>query len=536
MTKIAEEAVPDPNSEERISNSNRKPLAFHMSFMALVIMVLIVSLDATALSVAIAVIAHELHGTTLEAFWASISFMLAVVIIQPVHTSLSNVLGRKTPLYASFLMLFIGSIVFAIAHSMSILILGRVLQGLGAGGLDVLSEVILADMTTLKERPLYLGLFVVPMAAGCIFGPIMGGLFSEHLDWRWIGWVNLPVAAVGFLLVLFFLKLKSIPLTPREKMVRVDWIGIALYSVGCTLFVLPVTWAGQMYPWKSWMTILPLILGTIILAVFAWYESRPMEPMFPYRIFRKRTATATLIAGTLHGAVTYPSILYTLLFFQAIFLQSPLKSAISLMPYACSSMVFSVIAAVAVELVRKYRLFILVTWVSTAVGAGLIALWNPSSSLAVKTVFQILLGIGTGALFSILMIPIQACVDVDDMGIAAGILVSFRLFGGLVGLSMSAAVFHNVFEKKIVMVKGLPEVAADLQDVREAVGFIPQLRNLSVSSPALAEIVNAYRQALIAVFLMLAGFGAIGFLLSFFIEEITLEKEELGRQQFVDQG
>ena len=168
------------------------------------------------------VIAHEFRGTTLEAFWASISFVLAVVVVQPIYTSVSNVLGRMVPLYASFLLFVIGSIVLAIAKDMAVLIVGRILQGLGAGGLDVLNEIILADITTLNERPLYLGMLAIPMAGGSVLGPIMGGLFSEYAGWRWIGWVNLPISALGFVLVFFFMKLQSIDESFREKILRLD--------------------------------------------------------------------------------------------------------------------------------------------------------------------------------------------------------------------------------------------------------------------------------------------------------------------------
>ena len=114
------------------------------------------------------------------------------MVTQPIYTSVSDALGRKVPLYAAFLLFTIGAVVFATAQDMAVLILGRVLQGLGGGGLDVLQEIILADMTTLKERSLYLGLITLPLAVGTILGPVVGALFSEFVSWRWIGWSELP--------------------------------------------------------------------------------------------------------------------------------------------------------------------------------------------------------------------------------------------------------------------------------------------------------------------------------------------------------
>ena len=232
-----------------------------------------------------------LNGTTLEAFWASLCFLLAVVAVMPIITSLSDVLGRKIPLYASFIIFITGSIVFALANSMGILIRGRVLQGLGGGGLDVLGEVILADITSLKERPLYLGLFSIPMAGGAICGPIVGAALAENASWRWIGWINLPLGVTGLLLFFFFLRLKPIESTLAVKIARLDWTGMVLFLIGSTLFSLPLSWAGALYPWASYKTLVPLILGFLVLISFGFYEARPVQPVFPYRIFKSRTAT-----------------------------------------------------------------------------------------------------------------------------------------------------------------------------------------------------------------------------------------------------
>ncbi|KAK7757129.1 hypothetical protein SLS62_000676 [Diatrype stigma] len=478
-------------------------------------------------------IAHDLSATTLEAFWASIAFMLAVVIVQPVYTSISNVFGRLAPLYVAFCFFMIGSIVFAISIDMGVLITGRVLQGIGAGGLDVLNEIILADITTLKERPMYLGMMAIPVAGGTILGPIIGGLLSQYATWRWVGWINLPVSAVGLVLVIFFLKLQALKASVRQKLRRLDWTGLIFFTGGCTLVALPVAWAGALFPWSSWKTILPLCLGVLLLVGFSWYETKPEEPVFPYRIFKHRTAAVSLFGALLHGLVAYSIVFYAPLFFQAVFLDDPLQSAVSTLPLACCSVAFGVIGAVAVEVIRKYRLIILASWVFAAVGMGLLTLWDRDASRAAKASFQIILGIGTGNLFSVLNLPMQASVPhVDDMGLAAGTLISFRLFGALIGLSMCSTVFTSVFSMEIGSLGPLPDSIAVLYDAQHALESIPLLRQSEISSEALDVIIKAYMSSMYAVFWMLAGVSLVGFLSSFLIKEISLEKEELGRQQF----
>lgn len=171
-----------------------------------------------------------------------------MVVIQPIYTSFSDIFGRKIPLYAAFVLFAVGSIVFAVARSMAVLIVGRTLQGLGGGCLDVLSEVIVADITTLQERPIYIGWLSLPMALGCIAGPILGAVFSEYVSWRWIGWINLPVTGVALFLAVFFMRLKPIDQAFRTQLGRIDWTGMAVFTAGCILFVLPLSWAGNMYP------------------------------------------------------------------------------------------------------------------------------------------------------------------------------------------------------------------------------------------------------------------------------------------------
>ena len=478
-------------------------------------------------------ITQDLRGTTLEAFWTNLSFILAIVITQPIYITISDVLGRKIPLYAAFLFFFIGSIVFGVANNMPVLIVGRILQGLGGGGLDVLSEIILADITSLKERPLYLGLYALPMAGGGVCGPIIGAAFSEFVDWRWIGWINLPIIAVGVVLAFFFLHLRPIDSSFRSKLRRLDWIGMLLFTIGSTTFALPLSWAGAMCPWSSWRTILPLIIGAIVLLVFAIYESKPTEPVFPYRIFRNRTAVVTLIGAAAHGAVLYSILLYTPLFFQAVMLETPFRSAVSVLPTSACTVGFSIFGVLGVEIVRRYRWGVIANQLLMTVGVGLWALWRSSSSRALLYGLQVIAAIGVGTLFTILTIPMTASVQhVDDMGIAAGILVSFRLFGALVGLAICSTVFNNVFEQRIASIGTLPPSVQTLKDVREAIGFIPALRLMDLQPSILEQVIDAYRVSMMAVFLTLAGIGAVGFFTSLFTRELTLEKEDLGRQQF----
>ncbi|KAM3445447.1 hypothetical protein MY3296_010192 [Beauveria thailandica] len=239
----------------------RKPLKFHLAFLSILLMVLIVSIDATALAVVIPTIAEEFDGTYLEAFWANASFLLVVTVVLPVYTGLSEVIGRKIPLYAAFFLFTAGSVLFATAQSLPVVILARALQGSGCGGIDVLNEILVADMTTLRERAFYIGLVSIPLALGSVLGPVVGALLGEYASWRWIGWMNLPLVALCLPLSIFCLTLKSLEGGLLQQLAGFDWCGLALFVVGAVSLTLPLSWAGAMYPGDSSRTLLPLAVS-----------------------------------------------------------------------------------------------------------------------------------------------------------------------------------------------------------------------------------------------------------------------------------
>ncbi|KAI1771149.1 major facilitator superfamily domain-containing protein [Hypoxylon cercidicola] len=409
----SEEQSPQAQETPTLRDKLRKPIKFHLAFLSLLLMVLIVSIDATALGIAIPTISNELHGTTLEAFWASISFILIETIVQPIYTSVSDVLGRKLPLYVAFALFAIGSIVFAVSQSLPVVIVGRVVQVLGGGGLNVLNEVIIADITALNERAFYIGLISIPMA----------------LDWS--------------------------------------------------------------------------------------------------------QSAATLSGSFIHGLILYTLIQYIPLFFQSVFLKGPLPSAVSMISFFAVLMGFTAIAALGVEWTRRYRWEIWLGWVFAAVGVGLLGLWGSDTTLAESSSFQVIAAIGLGTLFTVPPIPMQASAKrVEDQGLAIGILVSFRLFGALIGLCIAATVFSNEFGAAIASLGPLPAALTILESSEEALGFIPYLQTVNVASETMESVRGVYAQAFKPIFYILAGFGVVGFLTSLLSRELIIESEEKGRQAF----
>lgn len=470
----------------------------------------------------------------MESFWASISYLLAVAVTQPLYATLSDVLGRKPCLYASYAFFTIGSIVFALAHNMGGVIAGRVLQGLGGGGLDVLSEIVVTDMTTLQERSLYLGLMAIPTALGSVLGPTVGGAFSSFVTWRWLGWINLPLLGISFPLTVFFLHLRLLEHSRTSRLRTLDWVGMSLFTGGIVLFALPLSWAGNLYAWESFRTLLPLLIGVAILVAFGFYESKPSNPIMPYRIFESKTAFATLAGVFFHGVSLYSLLQWLPLLYQAVMAKTVLQSAVSLLPTSAVSVVSAVAGVTVVGLANVgYGWSIRISWALTAAGTGILVLLDPDSSFSMVHGLPIIWGAGIGLLLRLLFLPLQASVvRVDDTGLAIGILLTFRLLGGLVGLSICSTVFSTYFSRAIGAIGELPPLVEHLRDPEAAVAFIPELRTLGLPEETLRPIIQAYLTSIRAIIYTMTGFGGLGLLTSFFTRELSLQRTERGQQQF----
>lgn len=206
-------------------------------------------------------IAQDLNATTLLSFWAGISFLLASVAFLPVHTAFSDIFGRKPILYACILIFAVGAVVVGTAKNGATLVIGRTIQGVGGGGLEALSEIILTDLTTLKERPVYLGILGLMFAGGSILGPVVGALLSQYASWRWIAWINLPLVGVAMLLILPFLTLNTDRSPFRAKAGRIDWLGIALFMIGLTSFILAIVWGDSYFRGTAGKRCFHFLLG-----------------------------------------------------------------------------------------------------------------------------------------------------------------------------------------------------------------------------------------------------------------------------------
>ncbi|KAJ5718050.1 MFS transporter [Penicillium malachiteum] len=522
----------EANGENNEPKSPKKPLSFHLAFIGLAASLFVFQMDATCLGIALPTIAEDLGGSSLQSFWANLAYTLCGLSLQPVWATISDAFGRKPPLFVSMGLFFVGSVVFSTSKNMDTVIVGRVLQGLGGGGIDVLTEIILADMTTLQERATYLGLMAIPAAIGNILGPTIGALFASYAGWQWIGWMNLPILGLAIPLLFFFLNLRPVKFDDSlARTMALDWIGMILMIIGITIFVLPLSWAGSLFTWASWQTLFPMFLGVVILIGFAFYEACPVSPVIPYRLFHSTTANMTLVGVFFHGAILVSLLQYLPLIYQAVELQTPIMSAVSLLPTVITSVVFAAISMAMVPLFGGYAWLLRFSWVILTLGTGLLALFKVGSSESMRYGLPILWGTGV-ALLRLSILPMQASVkDINDTGLAIALLLTMRMFGGLVGLTIASTIFNTTFSTSSSSLE-LTGSLAPLQDAANAVSFIDKLRLLDVSAATLDPVLKVYLECFQTIFYTMTGLAGLGLVSSFFVAEIDLNRDNLGDQRF----
>ena len=248
--------------------------------------------------------AKALNGTAIEAFWSGTSFLLTQTVFQPSYAAFSHIFGRKPLLLIGLVLFGVGSVVAAVAKNFGTVIIGRVFQGLGAGGIISITAIIFTDLIPLRERAKYLSYLQMMWAIGSVSGPLVGGAFAENVSWTWIFWINLPFAGIGFILVPIFLKLTHRSEHLIKKLKMVDWGGTVLFVSSATSMLIPLTWGGVMYEWSHWRTVVPLVVGIVGLIGFVFYERYvPQQPMIKLYIFTQRTTVSSYVGTVMHGII-----------------------------------------------------------------------------------------------------------------------------------------------------------------------------------------------------------------------------------------
>jgi len=387
---------------------------------------LLAALNQTIVATALPRIVGELGG--MEHYsWVFTAYMLAATVTTPIYGRLSDVYGRRPFFVAGILIFMAGTVFCGLADSMTQLVAGRAVQGLGAGAMIPLAVATIGDLVPASDRGRWQGLTGAVFGFASVIGPTTGGWISDHADWRWVFFVSLPVGVVALAVVATTLKIPPHP----DRGTKVDYAGAALLALGLSSGLLAIVGGGpaELYA-----------MSVLVLAGFVWWERRVEQPIVPVELFRERVFTASNLAGFAVGVGMFGAIMFVPLYVQDVLGHSATASGLVLMPLMLAMMVTSVGSGQVITRTGRYRWALVTGPVIMGAGYVLLASMNAGSSQLYATVAMIVTGLGLGLLLQNLALVVQNGVPTRHLGAATSAVQFSRSIGGTIGVSVMGAI------------------------------------------------------------------------------------------------
>ncbi|MEV6839175.1 MDR family MFS transporter [Streptomyces sp. NPDC051133] len=419
------------------SAETKRPKSVRVVLLALMIAMMLAMLDNMIVGTAMPTIVGELGGLE-HLSWVVTGYTLATAASTPVWGKVGDMYGRKGAFLSSIVIFLVGSALSGMAQNMGQLIGFRAVQGLGAGGLMVGVMAIIGDLIPPRERGKYTGMMAGVMALAMIGGPLVGGTITDNWGWRWSFYINLPLGAVALVLVSAVLHLPK-----KRAKARIDYLGVALLTVGITAIVLVTTWGGSEYAWTSARIMELIALGVVSLIAFVWWQTKAVEPVLPLHMFRSRNFTLMSVIGFITGFVMFGATLYLPLYQQSVQGASATNSGLLLLPMLGAMLVTSMVAGRITTSSGRYKAFPIVGGALMVVGLYLLSLMDTGTTRVTSGVYMAVLGLGMGCLMQITMLVAQNSVEMKDMGVASSSSTLFRTLGSSFGVAVMGALFNH---------------------------------------------------------------------------------------------
>jgi EmrB/QacA subfamily drug resistance transporter len=484
-----------------------------VSIGALLLGLLLAALDQTIVSTALPTIVSDLGGLE-HLSWVVTAYLLASTAATPLWGKLGDQYGRKRLFQTAIVIFLIGSALCGMAQNMPQLIAFRAVQGLGGGGLIVLSMAIVGDVVSPRERGRYQGLFGGVFGATSVLGPLLGGLFTQHLSWRWVFYINLPVGVIALAVIATALRI------PRKAAHHViDYLGTFLIAAVATCLILVASLAGTTWGWGSTQIVGLILLGIGLAVAFVAVERRAAEPVLPLKLFRIRTFTLSAVISFIVGFAMFGAMTYLPTFLQVVHGVTPTMSGVHMLPMVFGMLLSSTASGQIVSRTGRWKVFPITGTGVTALGLLLLHRLDENSSTAEMSVCFFVFGLGLGLVMQVLVLIVQNAVAYEDLGVATSGATFFRS----IGASFGVAIFGTVFAGRLT-----DKLTDAFRGVRLPTGISVDTltadpRGIGSLPPALREpTLHAYSSSITDVFLYAAPVALLGFALAWFLKEDKL--------------
>ncbi|KXH47817.1 plays a role in the entry into G0 [Colletotrichum salicis] len=493
------------------------------------------ALDMTIVTTAVPNIVASLNSVA-GYIWVGSAFILGFTAVTPVWGSVADLWGRKPIILLALTIFMVGSLLCALAPNMDALIAGRAVQGVGASGMGVMVNTIICDLFSLRDRGLYLAVTSVIWAVGSAVGPVLGGVFTTRLNWRWCFWINLPIGGVVFIVLIFFLDLPS-PNTPvLAGLKAIDWTGSALCIGGALMVLLALDFGDVVHPWSSATVICLIVFGAVAIGIFLVNEWKfAANPVLPLRLLSSWSKAAAYSVFAFNAYVFIGITYYLPLYSQAVLGANALTSGLYMLPLLVSCSLSAACAGVFIQRTGRYRVLMYAAQVLLILGTGLLINLEFDKSLAKLFTFQTLTGIGVGLNIEAPVLAAQAATTVRDTAAVVATMGFLRSIATAISVVVGGVVFQNQMRAENL---GLAEVIggelAGQFDGENASAHVEDISLLSADQQV--PVRQAYFRALKTVWIMYVAFSGLALVLNLFVSEHHLSDERKAAILGVDRG